>query len=159
MEERRKIVRRRADRELYELVEQKTGLKPGQLVRQRKMRRAIRHTCKAVLQMPVAHAAGETQDWQTDRHDLKARVLDLSEGGAALFSKYELRPGHRLHIAIKLYDGQAIEAEVEVRWAKYKDQKEGWAVGLQFTDIDAKNQKRLDTFLAELDATLGLGAA
>lgn len=159
MQERRKVVRRRADRELYELVEQKTGLKPAQLVRQRKMRRAIRHTCKAVLQLSVAHAAGEFQDWQTDRHDLKARVLDLSEGGAALFSKHELRPGHRFRIGIKLYDGKAIEAEAEVRWAKYKDQKEGWAVGVEFTDMDAKNEKRLAAFLAELDATLGLGAA
>lgn len=159
MKERRTLVRRRADRELHELIQQKTGLKPGQLVRERKLRRAIRHTCKAVLEIPIAHAAGEFQDWQTDTHELKVRVLDLSEGGAALFSKHELRPGSRFRMGIKLYDGNTIEAEAEVRWAKHKAQKEGWALGVQFVDLDAKNHSRLNSFLAELDATLGLGAA
>lgn len=156
MEERRQIVRRRADRELHELIEAKTGLKPSQLVRNRKLRRAIRHTCKAVIEMEVAHSAGESQIWQKDQHEMKARVLDLSEGGAALFTRHEIRPGQPVNVDIKLYDGTSIEAESEVRWTKPKQEKKGFALGVQFKKLDERNRKRLSRFLNELDASLGM---
>jgi c-di-GMP-binding flagellar brake protein YcgR len=156
-QERRQAVRRRSDRELFELIEKKTGVKPDQLVRERKLRRAIRHTCKAVIGLDVSHAPGESGHWETDRHELKARVLDLSEGGASLFCKHELKQGAKCRLAIKLYDGSAVEAGSEVRWASHKPQKDGYALGFQFTQIDATNQRRLRAFLTDLDNTLGMG--
>jgi c-di-GMP-binding flagellar brake protein YcgR len=157
MQERRSVVRRQADRELFELIEKKTGIKPAQLVRERKLRRAIRHTCRAVLDLEVKHSPGQTGVWESDRHQLKARVLDLSEGGASLFCKHDPGRGTRLRVGVKLYDGMSIEAESEVRWTTYKEQKEGYAVGVQFVSIDERNQRRLHKFLADLDATLGMG--
>lgn len=152
VEERRTAVRRRADRELLEFVEKKTGQPARQLLRKRKLRHAVRHTCKAVLEVDVTHASGASEDTQT----LRSRVLDLSAGGAALFTKYDFQPGAEFRLHVKLYDGQRIEAQALVRWSKYKQAKEGYAIGVEFTKIDAPNQKRLDTFLAELDATLGM---
>lgn len=155
--ERRVAVRRKSDRELYELIERKTGVKPDQLVRERKLRRAIRHTCKATLEIDVRHSVGQTDDWETDRAKIKARVLDLSEGGASLFCKHDLRQGTPCRVAIKLYDGSEAEADAEVRWSSHKPQKDGYALGVQFTKIDDKNQRRLKKFLTNLDETLGMG--
>ena len=157
MQERRSVVRRQADRELYELIEKKTGIRPEQLVRERKLRRAIRHTCRAVLEMDIKHSSGKTEAWETDRHQLKARVLDLSEGGASLFCKHDPGRGARVRVGVKLYDGMTIEAESEVRWTSYKESKAGYAVGVQFVSIDERNQRRLHKFLEELDASLGMG--
>ncbi len=156
-QERRSVVRRKADRELFDLVEKKTGVKPDQLVRERKLRRAIRHTCKATIDIDVKHSVGQTGHWETDKHQLKARVLDLSEGGASLFSKHDLRQGTRCRVGIKLYDGKSVEADAEIRWNSPKPQKEGFALGVQFTEIDDKNRKRLSKFLTDLDNTLGMG--
>jgi c-di-GMP-binding flagellar brake protein YcgR len=157
MQERRSIVRRQADRELFELIEQKTGVKPQQLVRDRKLRRAIRHTCRAVIEIEVRHSAGETLAWEADRHQVKARVLDLSEGGASLFCKHDIRKGTRCRVGIRLYDGASIEADSEIRWSAAKEQKGGFALGIQFVSIDSRNQRRLQQFLDDLDKTLGMG--
>jgi c-di-GMP-binding flagellar brake protein YcgR len=156
-QERRNLVRRKSDRELYELIEKKTGVRPEQLVRERKLRRAIRHTCKAVIDIDVKHSVGETGHWESDQHEVKARVLDLSEGGASLFCKHDLRQGTKCRVAIKLYDGSSVEAASEIRWASPKPQKGGFALGMQFNQMDDKNRKRLSTFLTELDNTVGLG--
>lgn len=157
MQERRNTVRRLADRELFELIEHKTGIKPAQMVRERKLRRAIRHTCRAVLDIEVKHSPGQTQAWESERHQIKARVLDLSDGGASLFCKHDLRQGTRVRVGVKLYDGSTIEADSEVRWTSFKEQKEGYAIGVQFVSIDDRNQRRLQRFLADLDSTLGMG--
>ncbi len=156
-QERRQLVRRKSDRELFELIEKKTGVKPGDLVRERKIRRAIRHTCKAVINIDVKHSVGETGHWETDRHDIKARVLDLSEGGASLFCKHDLRQGTKCRVSIKLFDGSSVEAASEIRWSSHKPQKDGYAIGVQFLQMDDMNQRRLRTFLTELDNTVGLG--
>jgi len=156
VEERRSEVRRQADREVLDFIEKKTGQPANQLIRDRKLRHAVRHTCKATIEVGVAHASGASEEWTTDSQSLRSRVLDLSVGGAALFTKYEIQPGAHVRVGVKLYDGQTIDAQARVRWSKFKQAKDGYAVGVEFTDIDATNQKRLDTFLTELDATLGM---
>jgi hypothetical protein len=156
-QERRQLVRRKSDRELYELIEKKTGVEPARLVRERKLRRAIRHTCKAVLSLDVKHSPGDFDHTETDEVHLKARVLDLSEGGASLFCKHELRQGATCRIAVKLYDGTSVEADSEIRWTSHKPRKDGYALGLQFLQIDEKNERRLKNFLEDLDNTLGMG--
>ncbi len=156
MDERRSVTRRQIDRELAELIEKKTGVKPAQLVRERKLRQAIRHTCKAVLQVEVSHSPGDSEYTTTDSQSLRGRVLDLSLGGVFLFTKYELKPGAQFKVGVKIYDGSTIEALAEVRWSKYKEAKGGYATGAEFISIDEKNQQRLQTFLSELDATLGM---
>ena len=66
MEERRSVVRRQADRDLAELIEKKTGVTPSKLVRDRRLRQAIRHTCKAEIEIEISHAPGDSQEWTTD---------------------------------------------------------------------------------------------
>ena len=152
MDERRALVRRLADREVFELIEDKTGLKPHELTRARKLRHAIRHTCKAVLEVKDVDAPGG----QDPSKPLRARVLDMSEGGASLFIKYDLRVGSQLKLGVVIYDGSVIESQADVRWSAPKPAREGYAIGLEFADMDEKNRKRLGTFLAELAATLGM---
>ncbi len=156
MEERRSIVRRQADRDLADLIEKKTGVTPSKLVRDRRLRQAIRHTCKAEIQIEVSHAPGDSQEWTTETQKLRGRVMDMSEGGVFLFTKYELKPGAQFKLGVKIYDGSTIEAHAEVRWSKFKEAKDGYATGAEFIDIDDRNQQRLRTFLSELDATLGM---
>ncbi len=156
MDERRSVIRRQADRELAELIEKKTGAGPAQLVRERKLRQAIRHTCKAVLEVDISHSPGDSEHTTTDVQTLRGRVLDLSNGGVFLFTKYELKLGAQFKLGVKIYDGSTIEAMVEVRWTKYKEAKGGYAIGAEFIGIDDKNQRRLQKFLSELDATLGM---
>ena len=156
MEERRSVVRRRADRDLAELIEKKTGVTPSKLVRDRRLRQAIRHTCKAEIEIEISHAPGDSQEWTTDSQRLRGRVLDLSEGGVFLFTKYELKPGAQFKLGVKIYDGSTIEAQAEVRWSKFKETKGGYATGAEFIDIDDRNKNKLRTFLSELEATLGM---
>ncbi len=156
MEERRSVVRRQADRDLAELIEKKTGVDPLKLVRDRKLRQAIRHTCKAEIEIDVSHAPGGSQEWTTDAQRLRGRVLDMSEGGVFLFTKYELKPGAQIKLGVKIYDGSTIEGLAEVRWSKFKEAKDGYAAGAEFINMDDRNQKKLRTFLSELDSTLGM---
>ncbi len=149
-------MRRQADRDLAELIVKKTGVNPEKLVRDRKLRQAIRHTCKAEIEVEVSHAPGDSQEWTTDAQMLRGRVLDLSEGGVFLFTKYELQSGARIKLGVKIYDGSTIETQAVVRWSKSKEAKGGYASGAEFTDIDSKNQTKLRNFLSELDSTLGM---
>ena len=156
MEEKRSLVRRQADREVIEFIERKTGSSPAQLVRQRRLRQAIRHTCKAVVNLDISYKAGSSEEWTTDTQTLRGRVLDLSEDGILLFTKYELKPGAEFKLGVKIYDGSTIQAQARVRWSKYKEAKDGYATGAEFTQVGEKNMGRLKTFLKELDATLGM---
>ena len=57
----------------------------------------------------------------------------------------------------KSIDAFAAEADAEIRWSAHKPQKDGYALGVQFTEMDDKNQRRLRKFLTDLDETLGMG--
>jgi c-di-GMP-binding flagellar brake protein YcgR len=152
--ERRVSIRRRADREFLELVEKKTGLKPEQSLVRAKRRRVIRHLCKVELSLDVAAGLGE--EGAAPPKSIEGRVLDLSEGGASVFTEYELTPGHPCHVKLKLIDGETIESRGEIRWAERKDARDGYAVGIRFVEMNAQSTRRLGEFLTRLDATLGL---
>lgn len=155
-EERRETVRRLADRELHELIQDKLGVTPGVLVHQRKKRRAIRHTCKATLKVDVMHSSDPNYKPELDQVELRGRILDLSEGGTSVFTKYDIPTGYKLTINLTIYDGSIIEAIGMVRWSKPKEAKKGYALGIEFVDLNSKTEKRLNAFLTELDATLGM---
>jgi c-di-GMP-binding flagellar brake protein YcgR len=152
VKERRVLVRRRADRELLEIVEKKTGLKPQQLLVRTKRRRVIRHVCKAELTLESAGAPAEPGS----PPQIEGRVLDLSEGGASLFSEHDVAAGYRCRVKLKIIDGGMIESPAEIRWVTRKEAQDGYAVGVRFVDLDDINAQRLESFLGKLDATLGL---
>ena len=75
MEERRLSVRRAADRDLIIRGQQleKRDTPPSPVERQR--RRAIRHSCKAVLDVEIKHSPGGTAPMKGHMQPIPARVL------------------------------------------------------------------------------------
>lgn len=123
----------------------------------RKVRRAIRHSCKVVLTVEFRHQAEGSDEWVVSRQQIQGRVLDLSEEGAAFFIKYPATPNQLFPFRINVYDGTHIEGEGEVRWVKQKESAKGYTVGVQFSQLDDTNLDRVYAFLRELDNTLGMG--
>lgn len=154
-QEKRKVVRRQADRELLKYVQDRRAKGVSQ-DENRKRRRAIRHHCSARLDIEMSSKADGSDQWKTSTHKTAGRVLDLSGEGASLFTKYSIPVGQEFNLEIELYDGQVIEAKCVVRWNKHMEKKRGHALGVEFTHLAPANQKRIATFLQELDGTLGM---
>lgn len=152
-------MRRHADRELLaklkELQEQIDRRSEGGREANRKRRRAIRHNCKVVIELPIGHSAGGG-DWSVDSVKIDGRVLDLSAGGASLFTKQNFEPGQKLRLRIKLQQGADIMAHATVRWVKAVPEKHAYASGVQFEKVADDDERRIEAFLAELDRTAGL---
>jgi len=160
-EERRNTVRREADRELLKkahLAAAGTDHRgpDAQKAAERMRRRAIRHNCKVGIQMVIGHAAGYSDDWSVDSVKIGGRVLDLSDGGASLFTKQSFETGQRLRLTVQLRDGSKIDTNGTVRWVKEVPQRHGYASGVEFGEVPAKNRKKIAKFLTELDHTSGL---
>ena len=105
MEERRHNLRRLSDRDLQKLYAKSVAQKEDK----RKVRRAIRHSCKAVLTIEFRHQGSESDEWNVSRKYLKGRVLDLSEEGASFFIKYPATTNQLFPFRIDTYDGSRIE--------------------------------------------------
>ena len=160
MEERRKGIRREADqdlldqlRDLQDRLEQSAG--PGKEAK-RARRRTIRHNCKVNIEMLISHSAGLSDTWSTDSMRVSGRVLDLSLHGASLFVKQSMDTGQPLRLSVDLRGDAVIHAGAEVRWVKAIPEKGGYATGVQFDQVSARDQTALSRFLQELDATAGL---
>lgn len=154
MEERRKLLRRQSDRNLAEGTKGKSAEEAEDYLK-RQRRRAIRHHCMAKLTIDVVSKAGVSGEWKGRTDSIKARVLDLSETGASVFAAVPLSTGQRTQVQVFLPDGSQIEALAEVRWTKEKDSKGGYAAGLRFVQIGAKDEIRVRAFLQDLEETLG----
>ena len=163
-QERRKTVRRLADRQVIErLRELESGLSAGQRAEddaareQRHLRRrAIRHECKVRIALEVVHSTGHLDTWTADQYHVKGRLLDLSASGASLFTKEALGIGQRLALIIQLPQGGEVRARGEVRWSKGVPNRDGYASGVQFEQTGAQDRQRITRFLSHLDATIGL---
>lgn len=161
MEERRSLIRREADQELMrrlEELQQATDHRgeDGAKEARRRLRRAIRHNCSVSIKLVFAHSPGASNVWTTEAVDISGRVLDISTGGANLFTKNALDIGQELRLAITLQNGSAIKADATVRWVKALTQRKGSASGVEFKDMKPEDQQRIAVFLEELDATAGL---
>ena len=161
MEDRRKTVRRQADRGLLQRVKELEALTDRRLESRRdeighSRRRAIRHNCKVAIAVGVAWSSGNLDTWTVDSYKVPGRLLDLSPGGAALFTEQRFETGQDLQLAITLRDSSNINAKAVVRWVKMMPEKGGYASGVQFTHVSTKDQVRITEFLTELDTTAGL---
>jgi c-di-GMP-binding flagellar brake protein YcgR len=160
--ERRSFIRRQADaalirrvRELETTVDRRGESHHDEAGHAR--RHVIRHNCSVDISMPVRYSSGNSDTWNVDRVKVSGRMLDLSHGGAALFTKDPYDPGQELYLAIRLHERTgAIEAHAVVRWVKVVPKKGGYAVGVQFAQVSSGDQKKIADFLADLDATVGL---
>ncbi len=106
--------------------------------------------------MLIGHAAGHADAWSVDAIKVNGRVLDLSGGGASLFTKQAFETGQQLRLTIKLRDGTLINTNAAVRWVKTVPQKGAYASGVQFEHVSDKDRKKITKFIAELDDTSGL---
>ena len=107
--------------------------------------------------MMIGYAIGGADDWSTDSFKVKGRVLDLSVGGAALFTKQTFESGQNLQLTIKLRDRSEIRTNAGVRWVKPWPDKGGFIAGVQFVSPSSHDQQRIHKFLKELDAELAQG--
>lgn len=164
MEERRRGIRRQADRErIARMQELESGLLAGQQRsvdserEQRHLRRrAIRHECKVRIVLDVAHSTGNLDTWAQSRYHVKGRMLDLSVEGASVFTRDALTIGQAVGLEIAIQQGGAFQVRGHVRWCKSVDQRDGYASGIQFARIEPRDRQRIGAFLHHLDETIGL---
>lgn len=157
MQERRKHVRRQADREL--LRQRGPGSAPSDeeaSQQRRQRRRIIRHNCKAAMDIQIAQGTGSGESLRVRRHTIPGRVLDLSSTGASLFTHHSVEVGDDFRLVLLVESGPRIEALAAVRWIKRVDDKNGYASGVEFTRVGSRDRQLLDEFLAHLDSTVGL---
>lgn len=163
MQERRKAVRRKADQELLQRIQdlerqimRSAEVQDASKLVERSRRHAIRHTCKVGIELVLRHSSGHSGEWETDTVRVKGKLLDLSIGGASLFTREAIEIGWEVRLAIELRDKSLIHVAGEVRWAKALPEKGGHASGVRFSHIDPKDRRTMAAFFEHLDATAGL---
>ncbi|MCC6144293.1 MAG: PilZ domain-containing protein [Candidatus Hydrogenedentes bacterium] len=163
IQERRKVVRRQADRDLLASLDGTGGSARGgadsdAAARElrHKRRRAIRHNCQVHVALRVAHVSGPQGEWNVDMFPVKGRILDLSSSGASLFTDRPLEIGQELSLVIAMQGTDAIRATGQVRWTKGVPEKHGYASGIHFRSLSEKGKDLIERFLRKLDDTIGL---
>ena len=160
LEERRKLVRRQSDRLLLQKVRDLEGIADRRREfhddAARARRRTIRHSCAVAISVSMGYSSGYADTWTVDSVKIPGRILDLSKGGALLFTKQRIETGQELGLAIKLRGGAIINSKSVVRWVKDMPEKGGFALGVQLSGVSEKDRSKIAKFLAELDATMGL---
>ncbi len=165
MEERRKYIRRQADRDLLQRynaliqrVQQLEAMLKGEEnheLRHRK-RRIIRHTCHVKIGMPIGFMSDRDDVWHVDQLNIKGRLLDLSNDGCAVFTHQQFNIDQQLNLIIEVSGGRTIRAVGTVRWTKHIPEKGGYASGIKFLKINRNDIDVLNSYLDELDRTIGL---
>jgi len=165
VQERRKYIRRQADRDLLqryhallERVQQLESLANREENRElrHKRRRTIRHLCHVRIGLPIGFRSDKDDVWNVDQLNIKGRLLDLSAEGCAVFTHQNFDIGQTIHLNIEVSGGRHIRAVGTVRWTKHLPEKGGYASGVQFQKIGPDDNKVLNQFLYELDRTIGL---
>lgn len=166
MQERRKVVRRQADRQLLQRLTdlegmmERRGIGGGEQPKDdsagHARRHVIRHNCKVAIGVRVGVSSGYGDTWDMASVRVKGRILDLSTGGASLFTEQRFETGQELDLVIRLRDGEDIRAQSTVRWVKMVPQKGGYASGVQFTHMNDKDRRLVGKFLSELEQSAGL---
>src|ERR1700733_2956047 len=92
----------------------------------------------------VATPKGIWMAWQNEKHQNVSRVRDLSEGGMLRGTRTPLRVGTVLPVLFSVPEGE-IRGRTTVRNVIPAE-----GMGVQFTEITAENQARLDRLVARL---------
>ncbi|HPO17053.1 MAG TPA: PilZ domain-containing protein [Candidatus Hydrogenedentes bacterium] len=156
LQERRKTVRRQADRDMMQKLQEARRGEDASREERHRRRRAIRHTCKVNMGLRIKHSTGQSDTWSETEHPIAGRILDLSLDGCSIFSGIQLDIGQDMNLVIEVRNGRKIQAAGIVRWTKYVREHAGFASGLQFTAISPKDRQTVDAFLKELDENIGL---
>ena len=156
MDERRKNLRRQADQDMLERIQTFEEGGGASKEQRRKRRRAIRHTCGVHIAIKISTAVGSMDTWNVEAHPIKGRILDLSAEGCSVFTAQRLEIGQELKLIIVLEDGTQVNTTGTIRWTKDVDTHNGYALGVQFSILEQKDQKTIHAFLGNLDRTIGL---
>lgn len=158
MQERRKWIRRQADRALLENARsQRSASSHEEDNAARHMRRrVIRHHCQVRIRMKIRYSNGRDDTWSVTEHPIAGRLLDLSETGCSIFTKEQLEMGQELMLGLVLPDSKPIDVSGTVRWVKLVPDKGGCAHGAEFSGLTAAGRKAIEAFLKHLDETVGL---
>jgi len=159
-EERRRSIRRQADRDLtqrFQALQAQASEQDSRDLRH-KRRHAIRHNCRVHIALKIGHSVGRgpLDTWTVSEFPLKGRILDLSAEGCSVFCGQQLDVGSELNLIIALRDNAQIKTNGIVRWNKGIRQHNGYACGVQFQRIQEADRRRIQAFLEELDETAGL---
>lgn len=158
LRERRKTLRREADRKTLEQAQKFQRVQEGETSKERRhlLRRAIRHQCQVRIQIVMQFSTGGMDSWDSSKVPVKGRLLDLSASGCSLFTHQRLEMGQKLNVEVGMAKGPSVIAGGVVRWTKAVEGRNGYASGMEFTAIEQKARKRIHNILQEVDATLGL---
>lgn len=150
------MVRRQADREMIQQLNLLRERRSANHDDERQRRRAIRHHCAVSLALRVGFAAGSGEAMSYNTHQVKGRVLDLSPTGCAVFTREPIPIGTEIGLIIHLEHAGDVPARGVIRWSKGVSAREGYACGIQFTGIQAKERDHIAKFLKHLDENIGL---
>ncbi len=165
MQERRKYIRRQADRDLLQRyqallarVQQLESIASDEANRElrHKRRRTIRHICHVRVGLPIGFRSDKDDVWTVEQLPIKGRLLDLSAEGCAVFTHQNFEVGQTINLNIEVSGGRHIRSTGTVRWTKHLPEKGGYASGVQFQKLSDSDTKILHQFLDELDRTIGL---
>ncbi|MBI4831580.1 MAG: PilZ domain-containing protein [Candidatus Lindowbacteria bacterium] len=123
-------------------------------------RRFFRHACDASV--TTAFEYDRKDRWNRNLHAgyLKSdavgqshlRVLNVSEGGIALLSRFPAAKGAALSVRIRTAFDTEIRARARVAWAKrLKGSTDTHVLGLQFTDMSREDARNLEDLLKVLE--------
>lgn len=156
-QDRRKGLRRQADREMAQQLEILRDRRNGQSEEERhRRRRAIRHHCAVSLAVRVGMATGGSEAFTYTEHRVKGRILDLSPTGCAVFTREALSNGTEVGLVVHLDQGGDIPARGVVRWTKGVSAREGFACGIEFVNLKPPARDLITRFLQHLDDSIGM---
>jgi hypothetical protein len=157
MQERRKITRRQADRELAGRMQQMETTGDSDMDKERRhlYRQAIRHNCTLQVAIRFKHTMGNSDVWSASEQGIKGKLQDLSDNGAMVVTEHQLEIGQELSLRVKLRTGGEVNAIGAVRWTKLVEHAKFFASGVQFTQLADSDGKRLRSFLTEMIKTVG----
>lgn len=81
---------------------------------------------------------------------MPARTVDISHGGMKLALTNKIEVGARIHLTLVLpgYD-EAIEFKARVVWARKEREKEGFAAGIIYTELDFEVKNTICKFIED----------
>jgi c-di-GMP-binding flagellar brake protein YcgR len=120
----------------------------------RQRRRTIRKTCGVVIQFEIGFTPGGSTEMEKETHKTRGKLLDISESGACVLTKYELGVKQDIELTVDLQGMYAIMPKARVCWSKPVPEKRAHLFGLQFHPLSTVDQESLDHFLKALDEQL-----
>lgn len=152
IENRSSTRRRKEDRQLLEELEQLRKAVENYQEGKRQQRYAVRRKCKALLH----EGCQLVEDIDLDSTTEEVKLLDLSEGGTALFIKRKLAKESRHVIELHLEGGHIVRSPAEVTWTRYVEKREGYATGFRFVQVPDDDEQHLMRALTEIRKSSGL---